>query len=876
MVELPTGTVTFLFTDIQGSTKLVQELGGERYDRVQADHAEILRRTIAEGGGAEIRTEGDSFFAVFPTPGGGLRAALAAQRELAEHPWPEGAAIRVRMGLHTGEGRLGGDDYVGIDVNRAARIAAAGHGGQVLLSDATRGLVEHDLPGGVTIRDLGSHRLKDIAHPEHLFDLLVDGLPSDFPPLKSLDARPNNLPLQLTSFVGRGDQIAETIRLLSDHRLVTLTGPGGTGKTRLSLAVATDLLPSSSDGAFFVDLAPIVDPGQVCPAICEALGVREEPGSELIDTLVTRLAAKDLLLVLDNFEHLLPATSLVENVLGRVPEVRILVTSRTPLGLYGEQEQHVPPLALPDPRHLPELEALSQYEAVQLFIDRARAGRSDFAVTNENAPAVAEICARLDGLPLAIELAASRIKLLSPEAILSRLGRRLDLLTATARNVPERQKTLRGAIEWSYGLLEEPERRLFARLSVFSGGADLEAVEAVANGSGDLGIDGLDGLASLVDKSLVRQTSTEDGEPRFGMLETIREYARERCDFEWDGEATRRRHAEHFFGLAEASEPHLTAEDQVEWLDRLDREHDNLQAALRWAIDADEAQPGMRAAAGVWRYWQQRGHFAVGRTWLERLLAIPGKRTYLRAKAHGAAGSLAYWQRDDDGTERHYQESLAIYRELGDRPGIADALYNLGFLPIMRGTGLERSIELFEETAALFRELGDEAGVSKATTNIAFVFFMQGKPDIALPLLEEAVDRSRKLGDLFQLSDDLLGVGQAHRLLGNHTEARDAYLEALDLLQSADNPSGVASVLEMMSPLESDLGRHERAMRLFGAALAINESVGGGHPPAASLLGDPLGDARRAIGDEATDRALAEGRAMSRDEAVAYARKSDD
>jgi predicted ATPase/class 3 adenylate cyclase len=871
MTELPTGTVTFLFTDIEGSTRLLQELGPDEYQHMQDAHDRTLRAAIAEGGGTVVRTEGDAFFAVFLVPAEALRAAVKAQRDLAETP------LRVRIGLHSGEGRVGGGDYVGIDVNRAARIAAAGHGGQVLLSNATRGLVEHDLPNGVRLRDLGEHRLKDIAHPEHLFDLVIEGLPSDFPVLRTLDARPNNLPLQLTSFVGRGDEIAEAVRLLGEHRLVTLTGAGGTGKTRLALEVATKLLPSFSDGAFFVDLASIVDPDQVCPAICEALGVREEPGSDLIDTLVNRLAGKALLVVVDNFEHLLEAASVVDEVLGRVGDVRVLATSRSPLGLYGEQEQIVPPLRLPDPRHPPEPEALSRFEAVALFIDRARAARSEFAVTTENAPAVAEICARLDGLPLAIELAASRVKVLSPDAILSRLRHSLDLLAAGARNIPERQRTLRGAIEWSYGLLDEPERRLFARLSVFVGGADLEAVEAVANPDGDMGADTLDGLASLIDKSLVRQTETEAGEPRFGMLETIREYARDRGDLEWDGDTTRRRHADHFLGLAEASEPHLTGEGQVTWLDRLDRDHENIQAAFRWAIDAGEADRGMRAAAAVWRFWHLRGHVAAGRAWLERLVAFPGGRTAVRAKAEDALGSLSYWEGEIPETERHYREALAIYRELGDREGIARATYNLAFVPLIRGSGFEEGRRLFQEAIELYRELGDEDTVARAKGDMGFLLVLEGDPRAALPLLEESLSLSRERGDTFRLTDDLLRVAEAHRSLGDHDRARPRYLEALDVTERANIPGGVAAVLQIMASVDSDRGDHRRALRLVGAGMAIAESIGDPDVTKSPFhFADPVGDARKAIGDEATERALDEGRAMSRDQAVSYARSTDD
>jgi predicted ATPase/class 3 adenylate cyclase len=874
--ELPTGVVTFVFTDIEGSTRLLGALGSEAYGRLQDVHARILREAIDAGEGLAIRTEGDAFFAVFRSPLGAVRAAVTAQRRLQEHSWPEGAVIGVRMSLHTGQGLLGGDDYLGIDVNRAARIAAAGHGGQIVISDATRALVERDLPEGVRLQDLGDHRLKDLPRPERLYQLVIEGLPSQFPPLKSLEARPNNLPLQLTSFVGREDEIAQAANLLADKRLVTLTGPGGTGKTRLALQTAAEILPRFGDGVFFIDLAPVIDPTLVPTAVAQALGLQEEPGRALLDTVADHLADAEMLLVLDNFEHILEAAPVVERLLGAARRLRILVTSRQPVHLYGEQEQPVPPLALPDPSNLPEAEALSQYEAVALFIDRARAARPGFTVTDENAPAVAELCARLDGLPLAIELAASRIKVLSPDAILSRLGQRLDLLTASSRNLPERQRTLRGAIEWSYGLLAEPERRLFARLSVFSGGADLEAADAVADPDGDLGIDTLDGLASLVDHSLVRETEPEADEPRFGMLETIRQYARERLDDGSDAQATLRRHAEHFLALAEASGPYLVGEDQVTWLDRLDGDHENFLAALEWTIDVGEADRGMHAAAAVWRFWHQRGHFEVGRRWLERLLADPGAaKAASRGRAHAAAGSLAYWQRDIEGTERHYEQSLALAREAGDRRSIAEALYNLGFVPVLRGTGLERAQELFQEALTLYEELDDQSGVARSKADIAFVFMMQGRPGDALPLLEQAVARSRELGDMFRLSDDLEAVGQARRLTGDHEGARGAYLEALDILSEVDNPAGIAAVVEMMSALESALGRHERAMRLFGAAEAINESIGGGHPPEAGMLGDPVGAAREAIGKDATDRALAEGKAMARDEAAAYARKTE-
>ena len=867
MTELPTGTVTFLFTDIEGSTRLLQELGPDRYGRLQADHDETIRAAITEEGGTVVRKDGDAFFAAFPTPGGALRAAVEAQRRLAS------GSTRVRMGLHTGEGRPGGGDYVGIDVHRAARIGAAGHGGQVLISEATRGLVEHDVPDGVRLRDLGEHRLRDIAHPEHLFDLVVDGLPSDFPTLRTLEARPNNLPAQLTSFVGRREEIAETVRLLSEHRLVTLTGPGGTGKTRLALTVAAELLPSFEDGVFLVELAPLSDPGQVCPAICEALGVREEPGSDLIDTLIDRVQGQTLLLVLDNFEHLLEAASLVDRVLSQAPDVRALVASRTPLTLYGEQELPVPPLATPGEDTTSDLEALSRYEAVALFVDRARAAQPDFGLTAENASTVAEICARLDGLPLAIELAASRIKLFPPEAMRSRLGHGLDLLAVRAANVPPRQRTLRATIAWSEGLLDEPERLLFARLSAFTGGADLEAVASVANPRGELGTDTLEGLTTLVDQSLVRPTDTEGSEPRFGMLETIREYATERLVARGDAEI-RRRHADHFLDLAGASEPHMSADGQVAWLDRLDRDHENIQAAMAWAEDAGEIDRALDAAASVWRFWLLRAHSAVGRAWLERLLAVPGERSVARARAYGAAGSLAYWQQNVSETERHYGEALDISRDLGDRPAMAQALYNLAWVPYIRGTGYREAMGSLREAADLFEGLGDEEGATRARGDISYFLMLAGDHRAALPLLEESVTRSRERGDRFSLVDNLVRVAEAHRALDDHAAAQAALLEALDEFERSRITGGIPAVLQLMASSEAAQGRHERALRLHGAAVAINESLGGAELP--PLVDDPVGPVREAIGDEATDRALAEGRAMSRDQAVAYARSTDD
>src|SRR5438445_3027794 len=484
---LPAGTLTFLFTDIEGSTKLQTELGTDRYQDVLETHTRILRDAFKDGG-FEVRVEGDALFVVFPVAAKAVRATAAAQRALAAASFPHGATVRVRMGMHTGEGRPAtadaGADYVGLDVNRAARVAAAGHGGQVLLTEATATLARPDLDDGVSFRDLGEFRLKDLANPEHLYQLVISGRPADFPPLRTLDRTATFLPAQPSTFIGRTREIAEGLRLLERARLVTLTGPGGTGKTRLSLRIAEESAADFGDGTFFVPLAPISDRDLVPSTIAHTLGVQVS-GSELpLPRLLDHLKGKRMLLVLDNFEQILPAAPIVGQLLGASSALKVIASSRAPLRISGEQEFPVPPLEVPDPQHLPTLDVLAQSDAVRLFVERAGAVRPDFRVTPENAAAVAEICNQLDGLPLAIELWAARVKVLTPQAMLPKLREGLDMLASTARDLPERQRTLRGAIAWSWDLLNKSEKSLFARLGVFVAGAMLPEIEAVS-GDGD-------------------------------------------------------------------------------------------------------------------------------------------------------------------------------------------------------------------------------------------------------------------------------------------------------------------------------------------------------------------------------------------------------
>ena len=542
MAGLPTGTVTFLFTDIEGSTRLWERDASAMKPAV-ARHDEILRSAIEERDGHVFKTIGDAFCAAFSNVSDALEAAISAQRALLAEEWEEGTLIRVRMALHTGAVDEQGGDYFGPALNRVAPLLSAGHGGQTLLSLATQELVRDALPEGARLEDLGERRLEGLFRPEHVFQISTPDLPSEFPPLRTLEKRRHNLPLQPTLLIGREREVGEVCERLGQEeiRLLTLTGPGGVGKTRLSLQAGADLLEDFEEGVFFVYLAALTDPDLFLTQVAGALGLQESGDISLGDSLKEYLRRRELLLVLDNFEQLLSAVPLVGELLSAAPRLKVLATSRIPLGIYGEHEYAVPPLSVPDPKRLPPIEVLYQYEAVRMFLERASAAKRGFEITSENAPAIAEICARLDGLPLAIELAAARIKLLPPKVLLTRLSNRLKLLTGGGKDLPERQRTLRGAIEWSHDLLEEGERTLFARLSVFSGGRTLEAIEAICDAKGDLPVDALEGVSSLLDKSLLGQEEGPEGEPRFVMLETIHEYAREKLEQSGEAEEIGRR-----------------------------------------------------------------------------------------------------------------------------------------------------------------------------------------------------------------------------------------------------------------------------------------------------------------------------------------------
>ena len=853
---VPTGTVTFLFTDIEGSTKL-WETQHEATSLALARHDALLRQCIEAQGGQVVKTVGDGFHAAFAVAPNALAAALAGQRALNVEPWPETVRIRVRMALHTGTAELRDADYYGPTLNRVARLLATGHGGQTLLSQATYELTRDSLPDAVSLRDLGAHQLKDLARPEQVYELQHPDLPRDFPPIKSLSTHPNNLPQQLTRFIGREKEIAEIEALLARTRVLTLTGSGGSGKTRLGLQVAAESLAQYPDGAWFVELAPLSEPGLVAQTVASVLGLKEAPGQPIIHTLTEHLKPRSLLLLLDNCEHLVDAcATLADAVVRQCPDVRVLATSREVLGITGEQTYRVPSLSLPDRKQAPTPQSLSIYEAVQLFIDRALLVRSDFQVTNQNAPALASVCYRLDGIPLAIELAAARVRSLSVEEIDGKLDQRFRLLTGGSRTALPRQQTLRSLIDWSYDLLREPEKLFLQRLSVFAGGWTLAAAEAVCAGEGIEQRDVLDLLTSLADKSLV-VPEQGDAQTRWRLLETVRQYARDRLEDAGGSAAVRVRHREYYLALAEEADPKLRGAEQAEWLRRLEEEHENLRVGLAWSLAEAETGGGLRLCGALQRFWGTRGHLSEGRQWCTRVLGKAGaeERTRERAYVLNAAGVLAYLQGDYPAAREPHEESLSIRRELGDRIGIARSLGNLGIVTFQQGD-YPAARALYEESLATHRELGDRFGIAASLGNLGNVAQEQGDYPAARALLEECLAIRRELGDRAGIAMSLDSLGNVTQEQGDYPAAKALYEQSLAIERELGNRFGIASSLGNLGTVALNQGDYPAAKALLEESLTIRRELGVRLGTSVSLVG--LGNVAFHQGDYAAARALYE------------------
>ncbi|HUG48644.1 MAG TPA: adenylate/guanylate cyclase domain-containing protein [Candidatus Limnocylindria bacterium] len=867
MPDLPIGTVTLLFTDIEGSTRLLQQLGPSDYGSLLAEHHRLLGETAARHDGIEVKTEGDSFFIVFPRAPSALEAVVAMQRGLAAAAWPGRASVRVRMGLHTGEVALSAGEYIGIDVHRAARISDAAHGGQVLMSEATRSVVQDSLPEGIALRDMGEHRLKDIDGSEHIFQLLIEGLPVDFPPIRAMSMRLDLLPRETTGFIGREAELARSRQLLAATRLLTLTGPGGTGKTRLGLQLARELSSDFTDGVAFVPLAPISDPSLVAPTIRQTLGLAEEPGRPAVATVAEGLRHRNLLLVLDNFEQVLDAAPTLAELLAGTEQLKILVTSRSRLHLSGEQEFGVPPLDTPRVEQAGDLAAVSQSEAVALFMQRARSSRPDFELTAANARAIVEICLRLDGLPLAIELAASRVKLLPPQALLARIERRLDILQSSSADGSDRQRTLRGTIDWSYDLLNTAEQALFRRLSVFVGGSTLESAEAVVGATGTPVGDLLEGLTSLVDHSLVRQEE-HSGEPRFSMLETIREYGREQLEEAGELADVAAAHASHFATLVREAEPHLTGGPA--WADRLELEHDNLRAMLRWAAGAD-LPLALHTAGALWRFWHLRGHLREGSGLLTDLLARPAAQaaTAARAKALVGLAGLVYWMGDYGSARDAYEEALGIAGRERDESLAAEALYSLAYVHAIH-QDWDQSVATYERARIAYEALGDKRLASYASMGIGMITTLRGDHEQAVPLLRQALASFEAGDEDFGRRNTLAIMTRALMQAGRLEEARQRNTETIRV--SGQDPTGLSAALLDCASLDALEGKPpERAARLVGAAQAMVERAGGQAPPQLINRIDPMPLVRERLDEARLDQLIMEGRALSSEEAVELA-----
>jgi predicted ATPase/class 3 adenylate cyclase len=832
--DLPTGTVTFLFTDIEGSTKLSQEYA-DALPALLARHQEILNQAIEAYHGFIFQVVGDSFSAAFDTAMNALKAASEAQRRLHNEGWSP-APIKVRMGIHTGAAQLADDSsiegpYSGYTtLAMTQRIMSVAHGGQILLSQVTCDLVREQLPPELTLLDMGEHHLKDLLHPVHLYHVTAVDLPATFPPLKTLESFPHNLPMQLTSFIGREREIAETKQLISNARLLTLIGPGGTGKTRLALLVAEDLLPSFTAGVWLAELAPLTDASLIPQTIAAIFGLRELPNMPLMGIVTDYLRAKELLLILDNCEHLVEACAkLSDHLLHACPQLKIIASSREPLGIAGEMVYRVPSLSLPDPAQVTR-EALMESESARLFVERATAAQSKFSLTDQNTSSVAQICHRLDGIPLALELAAARVGIFSPEEIAARLGDRFKLLTGGSRTALPRQQTLRALIDWSYDLLSDEEQTLLRQLSVFAGGWTFEAAEAVCSD-----LDVLNLLTQLVNKSLV-MVDEQESSTRYHLLETIRQYARDKLLEAGESEQVRTRHLDFFLKFAEEAESYMNGPQEMEWRMFLDAEYDNLRTALEWGMEND-VDKVLRLGGALHLFWERHGYEVEGRRLMNEVLAraktfppaegeAARKRIMYQAKALNAIGFLGFGQGDNLGSLKAFEDSASLLRQIGEKLMLAQALAYIGIARAFLGNR-ELAYAAAEEAIALAREVGDKVTLGVALSNMAGVLAItQGDLKMIRPYAEEGIQLLKEARGNWVVAMTVFGFALFTAMQGNYVEARSQFEACIPLFTELRDRHRLAMVHSELAHLERRQGHFAQAKPLYGETIQEWQKVG--------------------------------------------------
>jgi predicted ATPase/class 3 adenylate cyclase len=869
VTSLPSGTVAFLMSDIEGSTRLAAA-AGSGFPALLDEHFALLRAAIEGSGGTIVSTEGDSVFAVLPTARAAIAAAVDGQRALTAHDWPEGRAVHVRVGIHVGEAVFGGRDYTGIDVHHAARVMAAAWGDEIVATAAVQALASAALPPGVTLRDLGVHALRDIAEPQRLYQVVASGLRADFPPPRTESAAARtNLPVPLTRFVGRARELAEVQALLADARLVTLTGPGGTGKTRLAIEVARASLTGYPDGVFFVALDAVRDPDLVVPQIAQTLGLVEEAGRPIAETLAAYLVSKRMLLVLDNLEQVISAAPRIAELVGAAPNLTILGSSREPLGVAGEQVYPVPALGLPQEPGHPSAAQVAAMDSVQLFVERAQAVRPGFNLDDDNAPAVAAICRRVDGLPLAIELAAARVNVLTPAQILERLDHRLTLLAGSRRDVTDRQRTLRGAIEWSYDLLDDDEKAAFRRFSAFSGGADLDAVLAVVDPDQNLKTDALDLLGALVSRSLI--VSAANGPAaRFTMLETIREYAFEQLRATPEGDTVCGRHSAYYATLAEGAAEVLFAPDRDARLDGLELEMANFRAAIEWSMRHGDAARAARFT-GLNDFWRTRSHLGEARRLLDQMLetAVAVGDQAAESRILGSAAELASWATDYTRGAELSQRHIALLTTLGDRGGLAAALQNVAWSSISVAPQIAH--DYFARSVEIGRELGDDRALLGAYQGLAMTQFRLGDLAGARASATMTTSSGSAARDRYTNSYNIMTLGAIELVEGNWAEAARDFTEAFDRAQQASSQIGLVVTLEAIAHFALEVGDITTGVKIATAADRLRAEIGGA--PSVGLIGwAPTEELARARDSAATEAAQNEARAMTTADAIALAR----